>query len=39
VYGHLGKRRIPLPACAYHAIRDKFGGKDFVGYEDEKDSS
>eukprot|EP00795_Rhopilema_esculentum_P015952 gene15952-7282_t len=24
VYGKLGARRVPLPACAYHAIRTKF---------------
>ncbi|CAB4022012.1 Hypothetical predicted protein [Paramuricea clavata] len=37
VYGYLGKRRIPLPACAYHAIRHAFGGKDFKGLEDDKE--
>jgi hypothetical protein len=37
VYGYLGKRRIPLPACAYHAIRQAFGGKDFKGFEDDDD--
>ena len=24
MYGRVGKNRIPLPACAYHAIRSKF---------------
>ena len=24
VYGYLGKRRVPLPACAYTAIRETF---------------
>ena len=24
VYGYLGKKRIPLPACAYSAIRKAF---------------
>ena len=37
VYGYLGKRRIPLPACAYHAIRQAFGGKDFKGFKDDDD--
>ena len=35
VYGHIGKRRIPLPPCAYNAIRTKFEGKLFKGYEDD----
>ena len=39
VYGRVGKNRIPLPACAYHAIRSKFltkeKGEDFVGFVDE----
>ncbi|KXJ09646.1 uncharacterized protein LOC110246688 [Exaiptasia diaphana] len=30
VYGVLGKNRIPLPACSYHAIREKFQAKDSV---------
>ena len=35
VYGKLGKLRIPLPACAYQAIREQFGSKkDFTGFED-----
>jgi hypothetical protein len=37
VYGYLGKRRIPLPACAYNAIRQRFDGKVFKGFEDEDD--
>ena len=28
---------MPLPACAYHAIRQAFGGKDFKGFEDDDD--
>ena len=39
VYEHVGKHRIPLPACAYHAIRSNFQPKDsneyFVGFQDE----
>ena len=39
VYGYIGKTRIPLPACAYDAIRRKFQkkekGEDFVGFVDE----
>jgi len=36
VHGFLGGKRIPLPACAYHAIRTGLSGEDeeFVGYED-----
>ena len=37
VYGYLGKRRIPLPACAYNVIRQRFGGKTFKGFEDSED--
>ncbi|XP_046855950.1 uncharacterized protein LOC124449052 [Xenia sp. Carnegie-2017] len=29
VHGYLGRKRIPLPACAYHSIRTRFPGKDF----------
>lgn len=28
VYGYLGKKRIPLPACAYSAIRETFKTDD-----------
>ena len=39
VYGRVGKNRIPLPACAYHAIRSKFQKKEknenFVDFVDE----
>ena len=28
VYGKLGNKRIPLPACAYDAIRATFAGDD-----------
>eukprot|EP00794_Sanderia_malayensis_P011506 gene11506-biopygen9179 len=35
VHGILGKKRIPLPACAYFAIRKKFPtDKEFTGFED-----
>ena len=40
VYGPLGNRRIPLPACAYIAIRNKFPVLDkenFTGYSDDSD--
>jgi len=34
VYGFLGKKRIPLPACAYTAIRQKFKtDKEFTGFD------
>ena len=28
IYDHVGRNRIPLPACAYHEIRAKFQPKD-----------
>ena len=36
VHGFLGGKRIPLPACTYHAIRTGLSGEDeeFVDYED-----
>ena len=38
VCGRVGKNRIPLPTCAYHAIRSKFQTKEknenFVGFVD-----
>lgn len=36
IHGYLKEKRIPLPACAYHAIRSAFKEKDdnFQGYED-----
>ena len=40
VHGPLGNRRIPLPACAYTAIRNKFPVVDkesFIGYSDDSD--
>ena len=41
VYDQVGKNRIPLPACAYHAIRSKFQPKDsnehFVGFQEEEE--
>lgn len=36
VYGILGKRRVPLPACAYHQIRKTFPvgkGEEHSGFE------
>ena len=36
VYGILGKRRVPLPACAYHQIRKTFPvvkGEQHTGFE------
>lgn len=36
IFGVIGRKRIPLPACAYHAIRKKFPlAKDetFTGFE------
>ena len=43
VYGHLGNRRYPLPACAYEKIRREFMpaiDSDFVGFvEEDPDSS
>ena len=42
VYDHVGKNnRIPLSACAYHAIRSKFQPKDngdsFAGFQEDID--
>ena len=36
LHGFLGGKRIPLPACAYHAIRTELSeeNKEFVGFED-----
>ena len=36
IHGRLKEKRIPLPACSYHAIRTAFSKKDgdFTGYED-----
>jgi hypothetical protein len=43
VYGHIGNRRYPLPACAYEKIRREFMpaiDSDFVGFvEEDPDSS
>ena len=36
VYGILGKRWVPLPACAYHQIRKTFPvgeGELHIGFE------
>ena len=33
VHGYLGGRRIPLPACAYHRIRDEFQDTKYTGFE------
>ncbi|KAK3747404.1 hypothetical protein QZH41_012091 [Actinostola sp. cb2023] len=43
VYGYLGPRRFPLPACAYNTIRTEFMDHEetayqFTGYEDNDDS-
>ncbi len=36
VHGFLGKRRIPLPACAYFSIRSTFKAEEeFTGFEEE----
>ncbi|CAB3999985.1 Hypothetical predicted protein [Paramuricea clavata] len=37
VYGVLGRLRIPLPACAYHAIRTQFppGDKELTGFDED----
>ena len=40
VYGILGRRRIPLPACAYHEIRKTFPvtkDRSFTGFEMDED--
>ncbi|CAB3985984.1 Hypothetical predicted protein [Paramuricea clavata] len=40
IYGFLGNRRIPLPSCAYTAIRKTFPidkEEHFVGYSDDSD--
>lgn len=35
VHGYLKEKRIPLPACAYHAIHSTFKlDDDFTGYEE-----
>lgn len=40
VYDRVGKHRIPLPACAYHAIRSRFqlegNSEHFVGFQDDE---
>ena len=37
IYGYLGQRRMPLPACAYDAIGRKFRDEqEFMGYEDDE---
>ncbi len=41
VYGHLGNRQYPLPACAYEKIRRKFMpaiDNDFVAFIEEDSS-
>jgi hypothetical protein len=40
IYGFLGNKRIPLPSCAYTAIRKTFPidkEEHFVGYSDDSD--
>ena len=40
VYGKLGKLRIPLPSCVYHAIRTQFKSeRTFVGFEENSSDS
>ena len=42
VYGILGNRRVPLPACAYHEIRTKFPAttdESFTGFEMDEDDA
>lgn len=43
VYGFLGNKRIPLPACAYAAIRKEFPcakDEEFTGFDlDEEDNN
>jgi len=42
VYGLLGNKRIPLPACAYAAIRKEFPVKKdetFKGFDLDEDGS
>ena len=36
IHGHLGGKRISLPACALHAIRNAFRdpNKKYTGFED-----
>ena len=41
MYGFLGNRRIPLPACAYDAIREEFPcskDEEHKGFEIDKDN-
>jgi hypothetical protein len=41
VYGVLGTKRIPLPACAYTAIRKEFPlnkDEDYTGFEMDDES-
>lgn len=36
VHGYLGGRRIPLPACSYHAIRKAFPDEAaYAGFDPE----
>lgn len=40
VYGFLGNKRIPLPACAYTAIRKEFpvgSDESFTGFDLDED--
>ena len=40
VYRLIGNRRIPLPSCAYTAIRKEFpvvSEENYAGYDDESD--
>ncbi|XP_065070604.1 uncharacterized protein LOC135695443 [Rhopilema esculentum] len=37
VHGRIGNKRIPLPACAYNKIRQKFPSEEMTGYESDSD--
>jgi len=40
VYGQIGNKRIPLPACAYSAIRKQFPTRkdeNFAGFDLDED--
>ena len=39
VFGHMGNKKYPLPACAYDKIRRQFqpaDNDDFVGFVEEE---
>ena len=42
VYGVLGAKRIPLPACVYHSIRKQFPlnkDEEHAGFESDDEES